>query len=143
MTAGHAQKGGEYGVNGEFYQGGQFLPESEDTIKGAQKIEIRKGTRKQISPYMWDTAPADNMESIYDRIVHFTIDNRRECQYIKGQGFVGLRLEPFAPEQMTNCYGQYMGDNWYNFISRLADRFNQGERWFPISEDPFHYLNQY
>jgi hypothetical protein len=142
MAAGHAQKGGEYGVNGEFYQGGQFLPESEDTIKGAQKIIVRQGTKKEIAPYTWDNAPADNMLSIYDRVNHFSCDNRRECEYIKGQGFKGLQLEPFAKEQMTDCNGQYMGDEWYNFISDLCNRFNTGERWFHLSEDPFHYLNQ-
>ena len=66
-----AKAGGEIGVNGEFYKGGQFLPSSEMTIKGAQKIIIRKGTKKEIAPYVWEKCPGDNMLSIWDRINHW------------------------------------------------------------------------
>jgi len=47
---GHAKKGGEIGINGAFYEGGQFLP-STTNEKGTSS---RRGDRKiEIEPYVW------------------------------------------------------------------------------------------
>jgi len=155
--AGRAKKGGEIGLNGELYKGGQFLPSSETTVKGL--IRIPKGSgKKEIAPYVYDYAPADDMLSIYDRINHSCTDNRKECQYVKGEGFIGLRLE--ASESTVGHYGPARmvkpskengwSDTEQTFIpdperlewtKKLAERFNSGERWYPLSEDPYHYLN--
>jgi len=49
-----AKKGGEIGVNGEHYEGGQFLPSSPETVKGAQgsssKRKAPKPRKVQIAP---------------------------------------------------------------------------------------------
>lgn len=42
-----AKRGGEYGVNGEFYQGGEFLPSSPNTIKGEFTRQQVKAQKKQ------------------------------------------------------------------------------------------------
>ena len=61
-----AQAGGEIGINGEYYKGGQFLPSSPMTIKGEVKNTNGQGTRKEeIAPYVWEIAPAYNLRSIY------------------------------------------------------------------------------
>lgn len=133
MTHKQAQTGGEMGINGEFYEGGQFLPSSVNTVKGAI-AKIKKGNREMIAPYVYAGSPADDMLSIYDRINSNVSDNRRECQYIKGQGFTGLTVTPFA---VMLC----KTEGWAEFIGQLAVKFNAGERWFPLSDDPFHYLN--
>ena len=39
-NSGRAKPGGEYGLNGEFYQGGQFMPASARTKKGEYKFEL-------------------------------------------------------------------------------------------------------
>lgn len=36
----HAKKGGEIGANGEFYKGGQFVADSEYTVKGKKKKNL-------------------------------------------------------------------------------------------------------
>lgn len=51
-----AQKGGEYGANGEWYEGGKFL----NTVPHNRKKEgsTPRGTGKQeIAPYQWAVAP--------------------------------------------------------------------------------------
>jgi hypothetical protein len=60
-----APKGGCVGVNGDTYEGGQFLPASEDTIKGAKKVQPRKPSKCQIEPYVWVLCP-DGQVSIFE-----------------------------------------------------------------------------
>lgn len=158
--AGRAKKGGEIGINGASYKGGQFLPSSETTVKGSISVRIPKGTgRKQIAPYIFEVPPADDMLSIYDRLEHFARDNRKECKYVKGEGFIGLRLE--AVPELVGTWGQTQmckptKENGWNdtftpftpdpvklaWVESLVERWNNGERWYPLSEDPYHYLNQ-
>lgn len=53
-----ATKGGQYGKNGEWYDGGQFLPGSENTIKGEfnrAKVQPQNAPRKQeVAPYKYE-----------------------------------------------------------------------------------------
>lgn len=50
----HAATGGQVGVNGSFYLGGQFLPNSEMTVKGAKQVQKRTAPRKvEVEPYKW------------------------------------------------------------------------------------------
>lgn len=141
---GRANKGGEVGLNGERYEGGQFLPSSENTVKGALKATIRKGTKSEVAPYTWQASPADDMLSIYDRISYLCTDNRRECEY--KQGFNGLKLT--VNKQSVNLTSDGIQpwsdffENLYQWAVSLAEKFNNGERWFSLSDDPYHYKNQ-
>lgn len=47
-----AKTGGEIGANGEFYKGGQFVADSENTIKGSNN-SVKSSHRIQIEPYKW------------------------------------------------------------------------------------------
>lgn len=44
MAAGRARKGGEVGRNGEFYQGGAFLPSTRLPKRSASKKDVRVRT---------------------------------------------------------------------------------------------------
>lgn len=149
MSNGQAKAGGEIGVNGEFYDGGQFLPSSPSTVKGSQRATISKGKKFEVAPYVWEPAPADDMLSIYDRINRGCTDNRRECSFVKGQGFTGFK---FTGIFRTKIGGKYdvKTDTWeelpvpqdrVEFLENMIERFNNGERWFALSEDPYHYKN--
>ena len=148
-----AKAGGEIGVNGEFYEGGQFLPSSENTIKGAQKPTISKGKKFEVAPYVWEPAPADDMLSIYDRITHTALDNRRECEFVKGQGFIGFQFTECVKTYAPSCGGKFNyatqqydeephSAEWIAWVERLIEKFNNGERWFHLADDPFHFKNQ-
>lgn len=50
-----AKKGGETGINGEFYKGGQFMANSENTVKGAFKAnKIKKQKQAKIDKVEYD-----------------------------------------------------------------------------------------
>jgi len=53
----NAKAGGEWGANGEFYKGGQFVADNPNTTKG---VAAKKGQRRiEIEPYKWILAEAD------------------------------------------------------------------------------------
>lgn len=140
-TQNQAQKGGEIGINGDFYKGGQFLPNFETTIKGA--VKIKAGNKKPIEPFKWEKSPADNMLSIYDRVGWLVRDNRKECEFVKGVGFIGLKLQV---RDMKYCsiapHERPLTDQEREWAEKMVAKFNNGERWFPLADDPFHYLNK-
>jgi len=139
-----APAGGMVGLNGDFYKGGQFLPRSENTVKG-QQAKIKASGKKEIGPYQWSVAPADDLLPIYDRIKHVIWELRKDTQYIKGQGFINLQVEPdslLKNGKKLSSYGEFDLDQaGINFLTGLIDAFNAGERWFPLDLDLWHYKN--
>jgi len=118
MTAERAPKGGTTGLNGESYEGGQFLPSSARTVKGEQKSQSRKATRKQeISPYVWEVAP-EGMASIYSRCEVVT----KWAEWQKVLEVADLADAAFAYAGLSR-----------EQATELAERWNRGERWMPRS----------
>ena len=61
-----AQKGGEIGTNGEFYEGGKFLPST--TLPKREGSASKKATHKvEIEPYVWVECP-EGKRSIYRQL---------------------------------------------------------------------------
>jgi len=113
-----AQAGGEIGINGDHYEGGQFLPSSPMTIKGEMKrTNGRKGSRKmEVAPYKWEVAP-DNMTSI------FTLIGGSVAKYNRNNG----KMEYLNNEQAESYF------NWTNEeVQELIEKFNTGEKWTAI-----------
>lgn len=141
MAKAQAKAGGEYGVNGEHYEGGQFLPSSPSTVKGMTP-KIKAGGRVETAPYVWEKTPENNVLSIYDRVAFFVTDNRKQCQFVKGQGFIGLMLEANRKAFSVSCTGPCaVNVEFFDFISGLVAKFNAGERWYNLADDKFHHLN--
>ena len=115
-TKARARVGGETGMNGEFYEGGQFLPSSPMTEKGAFKqSKRRKGTGKQeIESYVWEIPPTDTSRPVKLAMTFcMPLGNNQYERYepaIKGS----LKKEMF------------MG--WH--IDELIEMYNSGQRWF-------------
>ena len=109
-----AQAGGEIGINGEYYKGGQFLPSSPSTIKGEMKKTNGRGTRKEeIAPYTWEVAPADNIRSIYTwiagTVASWKVYNEElELTNLAALDYVGLTEEA---------------------ANELVEKWNAGYRW--------------
>lgn len=141
-----AKKGGELGINKEFYKGGQFLPNYETTVKGAFKVTVSAGKKQQVAPYVWEKTPADDMLSIFDRVGTWCDDNRFTCEYVKGQGFVGFHLTQINNNYLKNWSldgsNIPMPADWIEFISTLIEMSKSGEKFYPLAIDPFHYKNQ-
>lgn len=104
-----AKRGGEVGVNGEFYDGGKFLPSTEKPKTPPHK----RGTGKQeIAPYVWETPPEGKRSSIYMRL-----------QGIHGKVIDGVMVLMLNPVTLA-YFGQTESE-----VRQLAERYNAGERW--------------
>lgn len=119
-TKTRAQTGGETGVNGEFYRGGQFLPSSPTMEKGAFKqSKRRKGTGKQeIEPYVWEIPPTETAKPV--NLAMFVAMPVREGREIVGYE----RYEPAIRGSLKD--EMFMG--WH--IDELIEMYNSGQRWF-------------
>lgn len=103
-----AKVGGEVGTNGEFYEGGKFLPTTEKP-KGTPR---RRGTGKQeVEPYKWVVAE-EGQNSIYRRLAG-----------VYGKVIAGKMVLNINPATLA-----YYGDDEAAIVA-LANRYNAGERW--------------
>jgi len=66
-----AKAGGEYGLNGEFYRGGQFMPSSAFTEKGKYKVQKTRGTGRQLIAPGEFALPPEGQRSLFSRISQF------------------------------------------------------------------------
>ena len=115
--ADRAPKGGITGINGYEYGGGQFLPSSPLTVKGAQPQAKGQGSRKQeIDNYVWEVPPTAEHVSIYRQIAG-------TAATWNGQAFEVTTLDVW----------DYLGMTKEDAAS-LVERWNAGERWMPRGE---------
>lgn len=107
-----AAKGGEIGMNGEFYAGGEFLPNTD--LASQHKAKATRGSGKQeIAPYTWEVAP-DGMVSIY-------------------RNLIGVFARMQNGVMVMNCSDKtlaYYKRNRFE-IAVLIAKWNKGERWTP------------
>ena len=116
MTTKRATKGGEFGANGEWYEGGKFI----NTIPENRKREgsIPKRSHKQeVAPYVWEVAP-EGMNSLYRKFAGL-FGKVINGVAILTDGGNGDRL----PEILN-----YVGKTQEEAQS-IIDRWNAGERW--------------
>lgn len=108
---GQAKVGGEIGVNGEYYKGGQFMPNSKKTIKGSNNVANKKNVRKTlIEPNVFEIT---DKKSIFSIIVQF-VDFNDEGLMIRKSSISDKTLE------------------YYGLIDTLSDminKYNSGERY--------------
>lgn len=112
MAQARARKGGETGMNGEFYEGGEFLPNTDlaSRAKGARKPF--KAGKRQVAPYVWEFQPYEGARAI------FTL-------------FAGIFGKVVDGKMIVNCSDQTL--DYYkttrNEAQAMADAWNNGERW--------------
>lgn len=106
-----AIKGGEIGMNGEHYEGGQFLPNT--TLGKMQKSSKASGGRKvEIAPYTWEVAP-EGKKGIYRQI----------AGTVAQWETFGTSFRPFWP------YLSQQSQETQERAIDLIGRWNTGERW--------------
>ena len=117
-----ATKGGETGMNGEWYEGGQFLPNTE---QGKKKRVKGKGTGKQqIEPFVWVVPPEGSTECTRS-IFMFMAGRFLDADHFRATGEMKVYAKPETME--------YYKVNSF-FLRVLADKYNKGERWFEIKK---------
>ena len=108
-----AKAGGQTGVNGEWYNGGEFLPGSAQTVKGETKRTTKAGSgKRQIAPFIWEIPP-EGMISIYQK-------------YSQVWKMTNGKMEIFQ-----GINREYFGEKFLAEAQKMAERWNNGERWMP------------
>jgi len=113
-----AKKGGQYGKNGEWYAGGQFLPGSERTIKGEFKVDRKKstGARKVvIEPGVVAIPPTENAKSLY--------------QMVTPVFYYDIETKKLVANDNFNWQGMGWTEEGYNKRVKYAEMWNNGQRW--------------
>ena len=109
ITATRAKAGGEFGLNGEFYAGGTFLP---STKLGKMSRSKPAGSGKvQIEPFVW--VASDGRKSLYRAIAGLVGTIGRDGIAVANQNDVALRYLGVSREQ----------------AQQMCDRYNAGDRW--------------
>ena len=108
-TQARAKVGGEIGTNGEFYEGGKFLP----STKQPKRSPVKKvsGSKVEIEPYVWVPAQ-EGKRSIYRTLMGVW------AKMVDGKLVASYREETRA----------YYNPNVEN-INKMIEMYNHGERW--------------
>ena len=117
MTSNRAPKGGTVGMNGEHYEGGQFLPSTTLEKTGRRNVATTKKARKvEISRREW-VEEREGFRSIF-------------------QTYGGIVLAFSWTDGFCTVCASDVTLNYYHIsredVQALADRYNAGERWTPF-----------
>jgi hypothetical protein len=116
-TTKRAGKGGEFGANGEWYEGGKFINTVADNAKkhGSRKSKPRKC---EVAPYKWEVAP-EGKGSLYEMFQGTWGVVRRDGVAVLAYGNDVERLE----HVLNYCgFTRATAQQW-------LDRYNAGEKW--------------
>jgi len=118
MANTRARKGGELGLNREWYEGGQFLPNNEDTIKGDRKhIRSSQARKQEIAPYKWVLS---DKEAIWPKVSPVCKFHKTGYSKESGaEGWLEVIIEP----------GAYWSEKAIKEFQALVDMWNKGQRW--------------
>jgi hypothetical protein len=108
-----ATVGGEIGMNGEFYAGGEFLPNTQLASQHKDRVKAVAERKQEFEPYKWSIAPSAGMKSIYAQLAG---------SYGKFNRSTGT-FEVFAP------YVSNLSTELQARATDLVNRYNAGERW--------------
>lgn len=113
-----AKAGGEIGMNGERYEGGQFLPSTIlPKMPPKEKANKAAGKKQEIDPCIWKVPPTEKHRSIWgliDGFATWTDDTRTQ-------------LKAGDSQQVYAYYGVSKKET-----QRLVDLWNDGERWVEV-----------
>jgi hypothetical protein len=108
-----AMAGGEIGMNGESYKGGEFLPNTQLASQHKDRKIAAKARKMEYEPYKWDFAPVAGMIAIYPQLSgNYGKYNRAANTF-----------EVFTP------YVSNLPADQQAKATDLVNRYNAGERW--------------
>ena len=130
MSQKRAKVGGEFGANGEWYEGGKFINTVPENAKKHGSQPKSKGPRKeQIDAYSpWEYPPAEGMVSLFPRLAGTVAKLNRQTGKLDYIGAVG-GWENHRVEQVLN----YVGVS-EKHAKHLIDLWNNGQRWIARNE---------
>lgn len=134
-TSNRANSGGQVGVNGYFYKGGQFLP-STMAEPGKWKLGGKwvTGGREETAPYQFDYAPTPFSRSIYSMVRGWLIMQDGKLALRDGirenDGSTPVTLNTEVRPGVRGVLGKESLT-----VAELIDAWNSGQRWFDVKPD--------
>ena len=112
-TQKRAAVGGEFGANGEWYEGGEFINTVADNAK--RNAKKRNTTRKQeIAPYVWEV-PAEGKSSLYRQFAGIFGNVRNGVAVLRTDDRLSTTVE---------YYGRTLAE-----ATKMIEDWNAGVRW--------------
>lgn len=115
-----AAKGGEFGANGEWYEGGKFINTVANNPKKRVITQPSKACKEKVAPYTFEVSPAPGLRAIYSRLVGFVAHH-------DGDQLV-MRTDAGFDDSLA-----YLGLTREWSVDMIA-RWNAGERWATQAE---------
>jgi hypothetical protein len=115
-----AAKGGEYGANGEWYEGGKFINTVPENSKKSVITRPAKAMKEKIADYKFEVAPAAGLRSIYAATVGIVARHEGDK--------LALRTDGGLDDTLV-----YLGKT-REWAASMVARWNAGERWAPQAE---------
>lgn len=116
----------EVGENGELYQPGQFISTVDKPKKKRDaRIAAARERKQNIAPYTWEKPPSAYHTSIFARYVGTAL----QIGNLSGGYRSGDELSVYEPFKAKNP------ELDWDKIQALADKYNQGDRWFQTEEN--------
>lgn len=115
-THSRAKAGGEFGANGEWYEGGKFINTVPENGKRQGSTKSKPVGKREIDSRVWAVQPAEGAIAIYPQLAGIEL---REQRGVAGSPF---RLNPDLRGEFTTAEAIAKREN-------LIARFNAGERW--------------
>jgi hypothetical protein len=109
-----AAKGGEFGANGQWYDGGRFINTIAENDKKSGS-RSRKIGKRQVGPYKWEMQPFPGAKAIFSLTV--------------GSGAMIIDEQTIAPVARLFPNGVAYNGETIEECQALCDKFNRGERW--------------
>jgi hypothetical protein len=141
MSAGHAKAGGETGVNGYFYKGGQFLP-STAAEPGKWKVGAKWVTtgKRLIAPGEWAVQPTPLSVPLFQiaGVGYFTVLQGDKLVMNPGADGNGVRdytgVPITAATELRPGVKGIVGTKTIT-LAQIMEAWNSGMRWFEIEFD--------
>jgi hypothetical protein len=116
-----ANKGGETGMNGYEYAGGQFMPTTEMPPKVRRRLASYMRGRQQVEPRVWELPPTVNSRALFEVYCHL-------IGVVNGVANVIAKPESLAYYCETAEY-----------MSEICAAYNAGARWMhqDLGDDGF------
>lgn len=109
-----AAKGGEFGANGQWYDGGRFINTIAENEKKSGSRSKKVGKR-QIERFTWEVQPFPGAKSIFALTV--------------GSGAKVVDDSTIEPVKSVYPNGVAYNGETIEECQELCDKFNRGERW--------------
>ena len=115
-TQKRATKGGEFGANGEWYEGGKFINTVEQNAK-RHGSRTKQAGKQEIAPYQWEVSPTGSM-SLYRQFAGAwgRVEN--------GVAVFSYGNDTERLDHVLAYYGKTKAQ-----AQAMLDRWNNGERW--------------